>query len=263
MNERLIRCAKLVKKKSPLLLTIGTILGVGTVIFTTAKASIKTKEEIDELKYDAMAHGDGTVEKKEIAKVVAKNCWPVALASGTTIAMTIGNHKINASRLHTATVAYDFYKEAYETYREKVREKIGEPSRRELEADIAKDKVDRSLDTSLIRQVGDGNVLFVESITGQAFRSSVDYIRQCEKSFNNYMHGEDWVSINEWLCELGLRPMDNDIGNYLGFAEQFDIDSINVVLTPSNEVFSTGETATFISYQEPLCVKDDHRVPSW
>ena len=230
MNERLIRCAKLVKKKSPLLLTIGTILGVGTVILTTAKASIKTKEEIDELKYDAMSNGDGTVEKKEIAKVVVKNCWPVARASGTTIAMTIGNHKINTSRLHTATVAYDFYKEAYETYRDKVREKIGEDNARVIEAETVKEKI-ADIDPSTIRTVGDGNVLFIEGITGQVFRSSVDYIRLCEKRFNQQLKGEDWISFNEWLAILGLRTMDGNIGDYLGFAEKFDYDGLNITLT--------------------------------
>lgn len=262
MKERLIRCAKLVRKKSPLLLTVGTILGVGTVIFTTAKASIKTKEDIDELKYDAMAHGDGTVEKKEIAKVVVKNCWPVALASGTTIAMTIGNHKINASRLHTATVAYDFYKEAYETYRDKVREKIGEDNARVIEAETVKEKI-TDIDPSTIRTVGDGNVLFIEGITGQVFRSSVDYIRLCEKRFNQQLKGEDWISFNEWLAILGLRTMDGNIGDYLGFAEKFDYDGLNITLTSSNEVFPTGETATVLTYGDLLCTEGDFRVLNW
>ena len=262
MNKRLISCAKLVRKKSPLLLTIGTILGVGTVIFTTAKASIKTKEDLDELKYDAMAHGDGTVEKKEIAKVVVKNCWPVALASGTTVAMTIGNHKINASRLHTATVAYDFYKEAYETYRDKVREKIGEDNARVIEAETVKEKI-TDIDPSTIRTVGDGNVLFIEGITGQVFRSSVDYIRLCEKRFNQQLKGEDWISFNEWLAILGLRTMDGNIGDYLGFAEKFDYDGLNITLTSSNEVFPTGETATVLTYGDLLCTEGDFRVLNW
>jgi len=263
MNERLIRCAKLVKKKSPLLLTIGTILGVGTVIFTTAKASIKTKEEIDELKYDALTHGDGTIEKKEIAKVVVKNCWPVALASGTTVAMTISNHKINASRLHTATVAYDFYKEAYETYKGKVREKLGETTDREVQADIAKEKV-INVDPSLVPQVGDGSVLFIEGVSGQVFRSSVDYIRQCEKQFNRYeLHGSDWAPFNNWLIMLGLRPMNEAVGDYLGFSERFEHDGLNVTLTPSAEVFGTGETATVLTYDDPLCTEGDYRVIDW
>lgn len=246
-----------VKKNSPLLLTIGTCLGVGTVILTTAKATLKTKRDLDILSEEKEP------TKKDIALVVAKDCWPVALSSGATIAMTIGNHKINSDRIRTATVAYEFYKEAYETYKDKVREKLGETTDREVQADIAKEKV-INVDPSLVPQVGDGSVLFIEGVSGQVFRSSVDYIRQCEKQFNRYeLHGSDWAPFNNWLCMLGLRPMNEAVGDYLGFSERFEHDGLNVTLTPSAEVFGTGETATVLTYDDPLCTEGDYRVIDW
>lgn len=251
-----------IRKNSPLLLTIGTVLGIGTVIVTTARASIKTKEELDAVKYDAMAHGDGTVDKKEVVKIVIKNCWPVAVSTGATVAMTIGNHKINVARINTATAAYEFYREAYDTYKSKVREKLGDADARVIEAETVKEKV-TDIDPTSIRNVGDGNVLFIEGITGQVFRSSVDYIRICEKRFNQQLKGEDWISFNEWLAILGLRTMDGNIGDYLGFAEKFDYDGLNITLTSSNEVFPTGETATVLTYGDLLCTEGDFRVLNW
>ena len=176
--------------------------------------------------------------------------------------MTIGNHRINSERIRTATVAYEFYREAYETYRERVREKLGEPEERKIEAERVKGKV-IGIDPELVPQVGYGNVLFIEGITGQAFRSSVDYIRQCEKRFNQELKGSDWECFNNWLIILGLRTMDGAVGDYLGFSERFDYDGLNVTLTPSNEVFGTGETATVLTYDDPLCTEGDFRVLSW
>lgn len=247
-----------VRKNSPLLLTIGTVAGIGTVIFTTSKATLKTKADLDKIKEEK-----DELTKKDIAKVVAKDCWPVAVSAGTTVAMTVANHKISSDRIKTATAAYEFTKEAYDTYRKKVREKLGETADREVETEVVKDKV-KQINPEEVTDLGYGNVLFIESITGQVFRTSVDYIRKCEKQFNSYeLKGSDWAPFNNWLIMLGLRPMDSAVGDYLGFCERFEHDGLNITLTASNEVFGTGETATIISYEDPLCTEGDYQVLSW
>lgn len=246
-----------VRKNSPLLLTIGTVAGIGVVIFTTSKATLKTKADLDALKETGE-----DVTKKDIAKVIAKDCWPVAVSTGTTVAMTVANHKITADRIKTATAAYEFTREAYDTYKSKVREKLGENADREVETEIVKDKVN-DISPDQISDLGYGNVLFIESVTGQVFRTSVDYIRKCEKQFNVELKGSDWCSFNNWLRLLGLRSMDDSVGDYLGFSERFEHDGLNVVLTASNEVFGTGETATVLSYEDPLCTEGDYRVIDW
>ena len=260
MKQQLLHGAKVlgkrIRKNSPLLLTIGTVLGVGTVIFTTAKSTIKAKEDLDNLKFDAEEEGFD-VSKKEVAKILVKDCWPVALATGATVTMTLSNHKINTNRLHTATVAYEFYKEAYETYKANVREKFGDEVDRATEVEVAKKKHKKTYDPSLTKDTGTGNILFIESKSGQTLRASVDHIRECEKYFNNMIRGEDWLAFNNWLITLGLRPMDEDFGDLLGFREIYDKDALNIKLTPSNEVFDTGETATLISYVDSLCTEDD------
>ena len=65
------------------------------------------------------------------------------------------------------------------------------------------------------------------------------------------------MAFNNWLITLGLRPMDEDFGDLLGFREIYDKDALNIKLTSSNEVFDTGETATLISYVDSLCTEDD------
>ena len=255
MKTEVLRAARKlgtsVRKHSPLLLTIGAIAGVGAVIFTTSKAAVKTKEEVGALKYEHFTGGgDNVLPKKEVAKVVAKNYWPVAVTAAGTVGCIIFNHKITSSRIQTATALAGVYKEAYDTYREKVRERIGDNDRRELEADIAADKVrEAGITPDLIP--GEG-VLFIESLTGQVFRSSVDDIRREERRYNDDLRGSDWLSINEWLCHLGLNQMEYQIGENLGFVEKYDKDGLNIIFTPSDRVFATGETATVITYEDTL-----------
>lgn len=247
-----------IRKNSPLLLTIGTVAGIGTIIFTTAKGTLKVKEDIEKLE----STGE-EISKKDVVKVVAKDCWPVAVSAGTTVAMTVANHKISSDRIKTATAAYEFTREAYDTYRKKVREKLGDTADREVETEIVKDKIGNTEEAIEVANLGNGNVLFIESITGQAFRTSVDYIRQCEKQFNEELKGSDWECFNNWLDILGLRRMDGAVGDFLGFSERFEHDGLNIILTASNEVFGTGETATILSYEDPLCTEGDYQVLNW
>lgn len=254
MKTEVLRAARKlgtsVRKHSPLLLTIGAIAGVGAVIFTTSKAAVKTKEQLEDKTYDYFTDGDGPVPTKEKAVIIAKNYWPVAVTAAGTVGCIIFNHKITSSRIQTATALAGVYKEAYDTYREKVRERIGDNDRRELEADIAADKVrEAGVTPDLIP--GEG-VLFIESLTGQVFRSSVDDIRREERRYNDDLRGSDWLSINEWLCHLGLNQMEHQIGENLGFVEKYEKDGLNIIFTPSDRVFATGETATVITYEDTL-----------
>lgn len=238
-----------VRKNSPLLLTVGTVVGVGGVIFTTIKATRK---------YDSEVEPDMT--KKEKAKIAAKSYWPVALTGGATVACAVGAQKINSNRIATATAAYEFTKEAFDTYREKVKEKIGVNGEREARAELAgerlaKEHPDIYADPSLIPGSG---VIFIEEWSGQVFRSSIDDICLEAKRFNEDLRGSDWLCLNEWLCHLGLNPMGYRIGENLGFGERYDHDGLNLRFTPSDKIFATGETATLISYDDDLIAYQDY-----
>lgn len=261
MKEQIIKgaqiFAKKVNKNSPLLLTIGTCFGVGCVIVTTIKATRKYDSETEQKSYE---YEDQQVPTKEKVKIAAKSYWPVALSAGGTVAMTVANHKITSDRIHTATVAYEFYKDAYQTYREKVKERLGKDEARITEADIAGEKLrehhpDYYADPSLIP--GEG-VIFIESLSGQPFRASIEDIYKEAARFNDDLRGSDWLSINEWLCHLGLNEMSHDIGENLGWVEKYDHDGLNIMLTPSDKIFATGETATVIEYEDNLVSWNDY-----
>jgi len=260
MKKQILNGARLlggkIRKNSPLLLTIGTVIGVGTVIFTTAKSTIKAKEDIDDLMFDA--EEDGTaVSKKDIAKVIVKDCWPVALATGATVTMTISNHRINSERIRTATVAYEFYREAYDTYRSKVREKLGETADEDIDNDISYEKAKATFTPLSIKDTGEGSILFMEYHSGRLLRACPNYIRDCEKQFNQLMRGSDWLNFNNWLNILGVDMLSDEFGDLLGFREIYDKDSLNVYFDSGDFVLPNGETPTIIKYRDRLCTEDD------
>lgn len=265
MKEEIIKGAgivgKAISKHSSTILTVTTVFGIAGLIFTTSKAAVKTKQELDEAEFDAEEEGT-EVTKKEKAKIIAKNYWPVGIVALGTTASSIANHKINTNRIKTATAAYEFTKEAYDTYRYKLRERLGEDAHAQIIEETVKDKV-KDIDPGTIKNTGNGGVLFIESVTGQVFRASESFIRETEKRVNEYLRGDDWIAFNEWLYELGLRQMDDSIGDHIGFCERFGHDGINVRFRPAESIFENGETPTILYYEDPLCTEGDYRVLSW
>lgn len=267
MKQQILKWPKvlgiLANKHSNVILTIGTIFGISAVVYTTSKATLKIKEDIDNLEFDAEEEGR-IVSKKEKAKIIFRDGWPVAIAVVSTGTMTVCNGIKNGRRIRMATAGYEFYKDYLYSYRDKVKEKWGDKEERKINAERVTNAHDISqINPELVPSVGYGNVLFIEGVSGQVFRSSVDHIRQCEKRFNQELKGSDWMCFNDWLREVGLRTMSENVGDYLGFSERFEHDGLNITFTPSNEVFGTGETATIITYDDPLCTEGDYRVIDW
>jgi hypothetical protein len=244
-------------KHSGIILTISSIIGLGAVAITTSRAAVKADREICDKIFDAEEEGT-VLTNQEKAKIYLKHYWPVFVAIGGEVFVIIFNHKKNSKKIELATAACGLYKDAYVTLKEKVREKIGDDAARELDADIVMDKAKQqypNIDPALIPGSG---VIFVESITGQVFRSSVDEIMREAKRFNEDLVGMDWLCINEWLGpHLGLNEMDGKIGYNLGFAERYGHDGLNVYFTPSDKLFATGETATAICYDDELVAERD------
>lgn len=256
---------KAISKNSPMLCAIGAAVGVGVTAYAAWNASKKVHEELEQREYDEVTEG-GELTTKDKAKIVVKHTWPVAVCGGLTVAMIFTGNSISDKRLRITAAAAEMYRTTFTTYQDKVKEKIGAKKEREIRDDILVDEAKKKgvgADPALVRDTGEGNVLFVDSITGQAFRSSVDYLRKREAQFNEDLGpgGEDWLSINTWLYSIGLREVDNcmEIGDVLGFNAE---SGLHIYFTASNDVTSTGETATLIGYEDPPCFASDWVTPS-
>lgn len=262
MKAKVIKLAtdigKWVGEHSNILLTIGSCIGTGAVIFTTVRATRKYDFEIEQKSYE---YEDQQVPKKEKAIIFAKTCWPAAVAAAGTIGCNVLNFKANSDKLHKAMLVSEFWRDSYEAYKSANRKRYGEEADRYVETDMIKEHYKEQfagMDPSLIP--GNG-IIFIESWSGQVFRSSVDKIRTAERDFNEDLKGMDWCCLNDWLeYYLGLRRMHQELGDVVGFAERFDHDGMTIRLTPSNEIFATGETATLITYEDNLCTEKDFKV---
>jgi hypothetical protein len=133
--------------------------------------------------------------------------YPVILTVASSICIIRGT-TINAKRNAALTTAYAITENAFSTYRNKVIETIGEKKEQSIRNKIAQDDIDK--DPPVNNQVvitANGNTLFKDSISERYFRSDINKIRNIINELNRKMMIENYISLDEFYYELGLKPM--------------------------------------------------------
>jgi hypothetical protein len=147
------RQALLAKKNSPHIMFVAGVAGVITSAVLASKATIKlapvledAEQEINSVKTE-LKHRKGQYQK-DLAYVYTKNTMeivklyaPAVVIGGLSIAALTGSH-IQLTRRNTAlTAAYAAVSKAYDEYRGRVREELGEQREMELYHSISLEKV--------------------------------------------------------------------------------------------------------------------------
>ena len=186
------------------------------------------RQEIDAVYNDAGLDKDDKSYKKDIVKI---NFWkfrkyvryytvPTILISGGTMCM-ISALLIQTKRLKALSVAYTSLATAFNDYREKVKEKLGEKEEADLKESIKRDKRGNIIgctrdplienETTFSRLFGEGNSAFWSRSTS----ASLTFIKAAEGNLNERLRYQGFVTLNEVWEELGFKPSSE--GMYLGW----------------------------------------------
>lgn len=200
-------------KHSPEILTAISITAMASAIAFTVDATPKAIKLIEEKK---------ELENKEKLTVVetVKTCWkpflPVVVSATVSAACAIGANSVNLKRNAALATAYQLSATALSEYREKVVETIGEKKEQAIKDKIAKDKVDKNPTASNdIIITGNGVTLCYDAQFGKYFESDIETIRSAINSLNARLLSQDYVSLNEFYYELGIKGI--AIGDEIGW----------------------------------------------
>lgn len=124
------------KKQSPHIFFAAGIVGVVASTVLACKATLKLEETLDDIKNeidDVKTNGTEAEKSKDLAYVYSKGTTklvklyaPSVLVGGASIAMLTGAHVTLTRRNTSLTVAYAGLHKAYDEYRARVREELGE-----------------------------------------------------------------------------------------------------------------------------------------
>lgn len=211
LNDVVRVTSKFLKKHSPDILTG---LGIGCMFTGTvlaAKAAPKAAKKIEE----AEKEKGETLTVVEKVKVVAVDYAPAALSTASGIACLVGANNTQNRRNVALATAYKAGEEAFNIYKEKVVETIGEKKEKEIKDEVAKEMVKRNPvgENEVIVTEG-GNTLCYMSSQGRYFNSSRDIIDRCVNMLNRRLISEMYISLNDFYYELGLSPVKggDDVG---------------------------------------------------
>jgi hypothetical protein len=231
LQEMLKRAEKITEDNSPLILTAFGVAGTVATAVLTGKAAVKATEIIRREEYNRRVDNpDQTFLLNEQVRMVWKIYVPPVAMGTFTIFAIISANRVSTRRAAALAAAYSMSEKAYQEYKEKVIEKIGQNKERQVRDDLARDRVERNpVNDRNVIITGNGDVLCFDQTTGQYFESSMEAIRKAENEVNYKVLNEGYCSQSEFFDMLGLET--TSISSEMGwnYDHKLDIDISTVM----------------------------------
>lgn len=219
-----------IQHRSPAILTGFAVGGVISTALLTARATTKAVREIDAANYGREEPFKLTLKEK--ARLTWTYFVPPVIIAGSTVACVIGAQSINMRRQAALAGAFAITENAFQEYKEKVIESLGESKDKKLRDEVVQKQVTDNPPPAEMIVIGAGNVLCLDTYTGRYFESTKETIHGAQNAFNDgLLHGEMYMSLNEFYHMLNLP--DTVVGEQVGFSPENLLDiHYSSALTP-------------------------------
>ncbi len=192
------------KKNSPMILTV---IGAGGVVATSVLSVKATPKAINLLNEAREAKGEEltTIEK---IKVAWKPYIPAVLTGVSTIVCIFGVNHLNTKSQASLMSAYALLDQSFKDYRDKVNDVYGEDADSNVRNEIVKSNYDEHM------SIDPDSEMFFDFYSMTFFDSTMDHIKDVERTFMNILNSHGVVFVNDYLDLLGLdhTPLGNQKG---------------------------------------------------
>ncbi len=205
-----------VRKHQPEILTGIGIAGMVSTTIMAVKATPKALDLMVDVKEKHAEDEDRKAFCKDVLLKVAPVYIPAAIIGGLSISCLICASSVNYKRNAALATAYTLSESALKEYQDKVVETIGEKKEEAVRAAIAKDRIDKNpaVDREVI-VTGNGDTRCYDPLSSRYFDSDIESIRRAVNELNRRLLLEDYMSLNDFYCELGLDT--TEIGDTIGW----------------------------------------------
>lgn len=229
------QASRFVNRNSNHILTALGAAGVVTTAVWTGKASVDATKMVQDYEIE---HADYATTKEKV-----KLCWhlylPPACIGALSIACIFGANSVNCRRNAALAGLYTLTEKAFDDYKDKVREHIGEKKEEEIRHELIDERLkENPCDDSIIIDTGRGKTLCFDCFTGRYFISDIEIIRRVVNDLNNDLYKTMWVPLNDFYYSLGLEGI--KIGEDLGWSIDEAIEAkFDSRLTPDGKACLT------------------------
>lgn len=210
------------KKDSPHIFFVAGIAGVAVSTVLACRATLKLSETLDDIQSDielAKTHKmeDDGVQKQNMAYIYAKGALkvsklyaPAVVVGAASVGALTGSHVQLSRRNASLMAAYAVMSEAYDNYRERVKEELGEAKELDIHRGLKEEKDEESKE---IVKVGDPNKLSpyarIFDEYSNEWKKDPELNKlfvQCQQNYaNNLLQTRGHMFLNEVYDMLGLE----------------------------------------------------------
>lgn len=201
LAEILKRTEKVLVDNSPSILTGIAVAGTVTTAILTARSTLKADRYLRE----EMAGWEVEVmEPRQKIQLLWKFYIPPALSCGLTVFAIIGANQIGNRRAAAMAAAYSISEKAFEEYKAKVVDKLGEGKERSIRDEIMQDRI--SDDPPCTRDViiTDREVLCYDAYSDRYFESDMETIKKAQNDINYVILHDYYASLSDFYERLGI-----------------------------------------------------------
>lgn len=233
------------KKHSPEILTGVGIAGVvtGTVLACVATTKLEKtlephKKELDDI-HENKEHLSEQEYRRDLARAYGKTAWsmvklygPSVAVEATSIGCLLGSHKIMRNRNAALASAYTTLSSAFDAYKKRVANKLGDEAEKEIRYDIQEKEIEEEYtDEKGKKKTRKKVVKMIDEAEGQSpyarfydqgqsgwsrdASANLLYLRNTQAYFNDRLRLRGYVFLNEVYEYLNYPPIQE--GQYLGW----------------------------------------------
>lgn len=228
-----------VSKHSPQILTAIAIIEIAATVYLAVKATPKAEQLINK----AQEKKGEKLTPTEVVKTTWKCYIPAATVGVCAITTVIGANSIVLRRNAALATMGQLTETAFQDYRNKVSETIGEKKEEAIRDAVAQDYISRHpIDETKIINTGEGMTLFKDWASGQEFRHDRVKLEKACNRLNQRMLSENCVSLNDYYAEIGLD--DIGVGDNLGW----NIDRDGLIELKFGTTVASNDEPCFLIY---------------
>ena len=195
-----------ISDNAPAILTGVGVIGTIATGVLSVRAGFRSKSKLDHAQTEKdVTEGIATpLTKTETVKSVWMEFVPPLCVGAISVTSIVMAQRMNVKRAAALAAAYAIGNEKFADYRDKVEEKLGINKATAIKDEVAQDKVTNNppIDKQII--IASGDVLFMDSIGGRYFRSTVEALRQAENELNAKMLYDMRATLSEFYEMIGL-----------------------------------------------------------
>lgn len=194
---------KIVSDNSPAVLTGMAVSGTVLTGYLTYKGTLKAVETLDSEAINQ--HVDVTLFKtSDKLKLTWRHYAPAVGTAAATCTCMVMATRISTSRTAAMVAAFTISERAYDQYKDKVVEQLGENKHVKVRDAVAQDQVSAAPGGSLV-VVGDGDVLCFDRWSGRYFQSNMEALNKAANRINHEIIHGTYASLSQFYDEIGLE----------------------------------------------------------